>query len=478
MNLKSKKNILLIIPIISILLFSSCNNQANEYEIKDDKVLLIMGQDLGAVGGLKDYDDGYVDYIGVPGGVTTYTSLDTLEGLETFTNYGSGDVCGQYYLEDETFDDAYIAIGLSLVGDLDNIVAGDRDENINELGKWIKNTNRTVFLRIGYEYEGSWNDYDFIKYKKAYIRIVDILRKNNIKNFKTVWQSSGYSEDSMDYLLNWYPGDDYVDWVGFSYFDQIANTGAKSTLEIAKTKNKPVMIAESAPKLDNLVGDGESIWNKWYKPYFAFIEKHKDQIKAVAYINVRWDDQAMWKGQGWGDSRIQANEYIREKWLEKMKSGLFETGELAKDNKKFTPPEDIDELKEEAKPFSAEGAIEAENFQATGNVKVYNDGAASNQNGMAYIMEDGDGIYLEDAPKASKVIIRYASMESGKLGIYINDEKKTDFKFIATGNWIGTGNYNEITVDIDVPENSKFEIRFEGKESNEKAANIDCIKFN
>jgi len=35
-----------------------------------------MGQDLGAVGGLPDYSDGYVDHLGqVPAGETAYTGF-------------------------------------------------------------------------------------------------------------------------------------------------------------------------------------------------------------------------------------------------------------------------------------------------------------------------------------------------------------------------------------------------------------------
>jgi hypothetical protein len=45
------------------------------------KALLIVGQDLGAIGGLKNYEDGYADQIGIiPSGLTTYTNLIDLEG--------------------------------------------------------------------------------------------------------------------------------------------------------------------------------------------------------------------------------------------------------------------------------------------------------------------------------------------------------------------------------------------------------------
>ncbi|MEL7220627.1 MAG: hypothetical protein AAGJ93_04860, partial [Bacteroidota bacterium] len=57
-----------------------------------------------------------------------------------------------------------------------------------------------------------------------------------------------------------------------------------------------------------------------------------DRIKAFAYINADWDNQPMWTGQGWGDSRVQANPLIRQNWEEEVltapwllaSEGLFE----------------------------------------------------------------------------------------------------------------------------------------------------------
>ncbi|MBA7661480.1 hypothetical protein ES703_69498 [subsurface metagenome] len=110
---------------------------------------------------------GYVDYFGAPAGVTTYTSTKDLGGLYSLDNWGSGDVCGQFYFDSSQFDNVKIAIGLSLVGELDAVISGERDENIEKLGEWIKKAARPVFLRIGYEYEGEWNSYKPEKYKKG-----------------------------------------------------------------------------------------------------------------------------------------------------------------------------------------------------------------------------------------------------------------------------------------------------------------------
>ena len=109
----------------------------------------------------------------------------------------------------------------------------------------------------------------------------------------------------------------------------------------ANYKNKPVMICEATPQgyslsglyrknisplWDGIAGQGMvkltplQIWKEWYKPFFDFIEKNKQTIKVVAYINQNWDEQAMWvlpmSGTYWGDSRIQANDKISQWWSE------------------------------------------------------------------------------------------------------------------------------------------------------------------
>lgn len=215
--------------------------------VPDEGAWLFIGQDLGAVGGLENYDNGYIDYFGEPAGVTTYTGTKSLGGLYTLDNWGAGDVCAQYYLEDSDFDDVMIAIGLDMVGDLDNINAGGRDDEIRRLGEWISSSDRPVFLRIGYEFDGEWNNYEPESYKLAYVKIVDDLKAMGVDNFVAVWQSAELGD--ADYYMQWWPGDDYVDWVAYSYFNSPLEEIGQGMLEIAREKNKPVFIAELTPEI-------------------------------------------------------------------------------------------------------------------------------------------------------------------------------------------------------------------------------------
>ena len=145
-----------------------------------------------------------------------------------------------------------MAIGLYMVGDLPNVVSGARDANITLLGDFIKDVGNPVFLRIGYEFDGSWNGYDKTLYVQAFRRIMDRLRAEGVTNVVSVWQSSGFTTNKSS-LLQWYPGDDYVDWVGYSYFKQSNPSGGMMT--IARERRKPVMIAEATPQRNLSLGD-------------------------------------------------------------------------------------------------------------------------------------------------------------------------------------------------------------------------------
>ena len=293
----------------------SANFGAPKFTPENGKKLLIVGQDLGSVGGLNIYTNGYVDNITchIPAGVTSYTSINSLSGLTTLANWGAGDVHAQAYVNDPTFDHSVIVFGLYMVGIMDEINNGSKDNTIRNFANWIKGQNRPVFIRIGYEFEGSWNNYAPTAFKNAWQHIVHIFDEENVRNAAYVWQSAGLNYSNIS---SWYPGDDYVNWVGYSQFDG-QNMG-QSIKNFAVQHDKPIMIAEAAPKVDLSDGNGQSHWNNWYALLFNEIYNN-DRIKALAYINADWDSQPMWTGQGWGDSRVQIDAVVKENWETEIK---------------------------------------------------------------------------------------------------------------------------------------------------------------
>ena len=146
-------------------------------------------------------------------------------------------------------------------------------------------------------------------------------------NFVSVMAATSVSVD-MSTWETYYPGDAYVDWVGYSYWG--GETSSTGSLDFARAHGKPVFIAESAPVGNYLsVADGPSVWQTWFEPYIDHIRQNLDVVKAISYINCYWESQPMWIGRNWGDTRIQANAYIHYRWNELMYDPVFVNGDDA-----------------------------------------------------------------------------------------------------------------------------------------------------
>ena len=332
--------------------------------------LLFIGQDLLSV-------TNYINNCGscpTPGGITTYVSMpdiltngnygalgwtenDAPFGVDI--NWGAGPL--NAYSSAVGFPNSAVQIGLWMVGITDQVGAGQYDAHIVQMADFFKSLPTTAFyLRIGYEFDGQWNGYNGNSYINAYRRIVDVLRAQGVNNVAYVWQSSTSPIDDVldggrENLMNFYPGDNYVDWFGMSWFlppNETATVGgtpstqlflADEMVNLARQRGKPMMIAESAPQgydissLTNRhispVWDGTAaggnvnksasqIWNEWFVPFFNYIDTNDDVIKAVSFINADWDTQGLWDPpyeQGyWGDTRIEANNTIENNWVNQI----------------------------------------------------------------------------------------------------------------------------------------------------------------
>ncbi|MFF3597092.1 glycoside hydrolase family 26 protein [Kitasatospora indigofera] len=252
---------------------------------------------------------------------------------------------------------------------------------VDQMVNSLKGYNRPVYLRIGYEFDGPWNCYSADFYKQAFVYIKGRIDALGAANVATVWQSAAWplnantDHPEWNYVVTdpnhfnaWYPGDQYVDWVALSSFYGAGSLGTQwgcssydtapgglqnRVLDFARSHGKPVMIAESAPqgyqtgahtkscifKKNKTAATGQTIWNEWYAPYFAWINQNRDVVRAAAYINTDWDSQTLWQcadgasagGAGcsngyWGDSRIQADPTVLANFLGEIRGGQWVNG--------------------------------------------------------------------------------------------------------------------------------------------------------
>ncbi len=484
------------------------------------KTMLILGQDLGSV-------SGYVNSgrFPIPAGVTMYTDIYTMGGLNNITNYGAGDIGSQAALD--RYPNSALIIGLWMVEEADGqgedhpnglteIVNGQHNDELDKFAAFAnRNAPRPIYLRIGYEFDGPWNNYNPNKYQAAYRYIVNYLNQRQVTNVAYVWQSATWGETPPNGIDSYYPGDKYVDYVGLSFFffDQNFNgDNLDYILSFARSKNKPIMMAEVSaqyhefdqgtfhpfdnPGSPQQLG-GQGIWNQFFKDQLIpFVDNNRDVIRAVAYINADWQSQPQWKWPDanngfWGDTRIETNNTIANNWNTYINNGNFLHGgpNLLSDLGITTGPEPTcsDGIQNgnetgidcggSCAPCNPAGGstttkIEAETSILSGQSQYYNDGAASNGQGVAYLDDPGNSFTISNAPKANKVEFVYASQNSGKISVFINGQDKGDLNFTSNGAWVGS--YSKVTFDTTVSTGDSFQVI---NNTGDSALNVDYLNF-
>lgn len=318
---------------------------------QDGECLLFVGQELAAIGGLETFAAGYLDHFPKPGGITLYTDLMPgtesfgfvhrgLDGLTTTDDWGDGPSNLSLPLSDPDFDHLALAIGLDMKEDHELRVArGEHDSLIVRLGGWLKGLGRRpVLLRIGYEFDGHpWNSYQREAYLMAFRRIHRLLDSMAVENVAYVWQSKGRGSQYEE-LEAWYPGDEYVDWCGYSFF--AGENEKHPMLDFARAHRKPVFLAEATPIVLDAQQQSQPLdladpaaaqlaWERWFVPFFRTIHEHPDLVKAVSYINCHWKAHPMWRDNDYFraiDARLHLSPMISERWLAETQQDRYLKG--------------------------------------------------------------------------------------------------------------------------------------------------------
>lgn len=232
-------------------------------------------------------------------------------------------------------------IGLNFTGGKDDgsgrdaeVAAGDFDAQIEALADAIAALQRPVFLRIGYEFDGHWNNYTPVTFVATWKRITAVLRERDLP-VATVWCTGGGSAQwtPSERLMSFYPGDEWVDWWGIDIFspEEFAAPELGQFLDAARARQKPVMIGEMTPRHVGVL-DGAQSWSRWFGPMLELL-RTRPEIKATAYINWEWDTWAARLGfdwPDWGDARIEQNDHVREHWVAALNDPIFAHAPLVK----------------------------------------------------------------------------------------------------------------------------------------------------
>jgi len=213
-------------------------------------------------------------------------------------------------------------IGLSMTTDgtptshyEQNVAAGQYDNQIRMFIDGLQALAMPAYVRIGYEFNGtSWNGYVPNTYIKAYQRITNMIRARGIE-VATIWD---LAMDGVMNYMDYYPGDEYVDWWAINMFSasHFTDINAKNFLAAARSHKKPVMIGETTPRNVGVL-NGQQSWDQWFAPFFTFIHSNPE-IKAFSYIDYNWSQYPQWST--WGDARLEQNTVVGGQFANEMDS--------------------------------------------------------------------------------------------------------------------------------------------------------------
>lgn len=145
------------------------------------------------------------------------------------------------------------------------ILEGQQDAAIIAMAKAVGALDNQVIISYGQEMNGDWYPWGNMagstpaQYIAAYIHIWNLFQKEGVHNVTWMWDPN-ISYEGSSALKNWYPGDQYVDWVALDgYFATPETTfGALFTPSIAELRSftsKPLFIGESG--VTGSVGAGQ-----------------------------------------------------------------------------------------------------------------------------------------------------------------------------------------------------------------------------
>ncbi|WFE27043.1 glycosyl hydrolase [Solwaraspora sp. WMMD791] len=175
-----------------------------------------------------------------------------------------------------------------------DVYSGRYDSVIDDVAGRIKATGVPVFMGFDHEPEdepAKGSDADFVR---AWRHVYERFTKVGADNAVWVWVMMGWS-GHYDRYAGLYPGDAYVDWVGYDPYNFYACNGGKTWKDPHTTVNgfyrwlddnrigvgKPRMLAEYGTNFDP---EDPAAKQRWFEQFPAAIKAHP-KVKAVIYFN-------------------------------------------------------------------------------------------------------------------------------------------------------------------------------------------------
>jgi Glycosyl hydrolase family 26 len=319
---------------MSIFAFTSCKKQALQTAHIDPNgaVEVVIPEHGAYTGAFMDFGDEEDD-----------VTLEMIEDFETMVGKHQAIIASSSYWGEQTFPTSNLNViwrhgSLPLVFwspwdkpyeqnrgpdrfGLFEIINGRWDAYIDKWADAARAFGHPMIVAFGVEMNGDWFPWSGIYYggdewvnerknwmgpenfKAAYRHVVDRVRARGATNIKWMFHTNNYSYpmDTWNFAPAYYPGSDYVDWLGLSVYGQQfkdePNPGISSLVDwpyqemCGLDPSKPIMIAEWATgEFPHSINEPGIHKPEWVKQALELFRRRYPRIKAAVYWHERWQN--------------------------------------------------------------------------------------------------------------------------------------------------------------------------------------------
>jgi beta-mannanase len=188
-----------------------------------------------------------------------------------------------------------------------SILDGHFDSFFGYWASQIKQVKGTVLLRMLHEFNGDWypwcvvhNNKDPKLLAKTFCYIRNIFSQNHVTNVKFIWcpNSMSVPQESWNYIMDAYPGDDFVDYVGLDIYNGAGNNIIWTSFRKEGMENyflltnllpdKPLIICETASrerlKTETLPAQSKA---EWVEQMSEALKTDMSKIRLVTWFNEK-----------------------------------------------------------------------------------------------------------------------------------------------------------------------------------------------
>lgn len=194
---------------------------------------------------------------------------------------------------------------------MDQVLNGNYDNYIEQFAKEAKKLQSTIYIRFLHEFNGNWYLWSgnkngglnggSQKVVDVWKYVVDKFKAIQADNVKWVWNPHGPSidtaTDDWNAIENYWPGDDYVDWIGmdaYNWYPQDPWGGKRPYRDFdncfrelydkcIRIADKPIMIAEFGSPEFNYQNTDKATW---ILDAFNKIKNEYPKIKLVLWFHI------------------------------------------------------------------------------------------------------------------------------------------------------------------------------------------------